>query len=185
MLACVLMESKSPGPDAVGARLAAAVGSAIFFGLAPAVVAGLVPWWLTGWRFEEPLPFWWALRAPGAVLTAVAALVLVSAFARFVVNGVGTPAPVAPTRHLVVAGPYRYVPNPMYIAVVTAIGGQALLLGQLELLAYAATAGLIMAAFSRWVEEPDLLARFGAEYEDYRREVPGWWPRLRPGRRRQ
>jgi protein-S-isoprenylcysteine O-methyltransferase Ste14 len=172
------MESKHSGSNTVGARFAAAAGSALFFAVAPAVVAGVIPWWLTGWRVSEPLPFWWPLRAVGALLTAVATLVLLSAFARFVIDGIGTPAPVAPTRHLVVAGLYRYVRNPMYLAVVGAIAGQALLLGQLGLLVYAGGAGLIMAAFARWVEEPELVERFGAEYESYRREVPGWWPRL-------
>ncbi len=109
----------------------AAAGSALFFAVAPGVVAGLLPWWLTGWRFEAfPLP----LRLVGALLTIGAGLVLVSAFARFVIEGIGTPAPVAPTRHLVVGGLYRYVRNPMYLAVVTTIVGQAVLFGQLGLL---------------------------------------------------
>ena len=161
-------------------RLAAAAGSAIFLGLAPGVVVGLIPWWLTGWRMANPMPVWGPLRVLGAVLTFGGALVLVSAFVRFVIEGVGTPAPVAPTRHLVVGGLYRYVRNPMYIAVVTAIVGQGLILGQLGLLLYAVFAGVIMAAFARWFEEPALLERFGEEYAEYRRAVPGWWPRLRP-----
>jgi protein-S-isoprenylcysteine O-methyltransferase Ste14 len=160
-----------------GGRLGAAVGSAIFLGVAPGVVAGLIPWWLTGWRVT---PIWGPLRLTGAVLTLVAASVLVSAFARFVIEGVGTPAPIAPTRKLVVGGLYRYVRNPMYIAVVTAIVGQALFFGQLGLLVYAALAGAVMGAFAHWVEEPALLGRFGDEYATYRQAVPGWWPRFRP-----
>ena len=157
-------------------RLLAAAGSALFFALAPGVVAGLLPWWLTGWQFKAfPLP----LRLVGALLTFAAGLVLVSAFARFVMEGIGTPAPVAPTRHLVVGGLYRYVRNPMYLAVVTAIVGQALLFGRWELLAYAAGAAAAMWAFATFYEEPHLAERFGAEYREYRRAVPGWWPRLR------
>jgi protein-S-isoprenylcysteine O-methyltransferase Ste14 len=157
-------------------RRGATAGSALFFAVAPGVVAGLLPWWLTGWRFEAfPLP----LRLVGALLTIAAGLVLVSAFARFVMEGIGTPAPVAPTRHLVVGGLYRYVRNPMYLAVVTAIVGQALFFGQLGLMAYAAVAGTAMWAFATFYEEPYLAQRFGAEYEAYRRAVPGWWPRLR------
>lgn len=162
------------------AQLVAAAGSAIFFAAAPSVVAGVIPWWLTSWRVASPLPGWGPLRVLGAVLTLGAAIVLVSAFVRFAFEGVGTPAPIAPTRHLVVGGLYRYVRNPMYIAVVAAIVGQALLLGQLGLLLYAVVVGLIMAAFARWVEEPTLLERFGDEYAEYRQSVPGWWPRLRP-----
>ena len=161
-------------------RLVAAAGSTIFFALAPGVVAGVVPWLLTGWRIATPLPNWGPLRVLGAALFGAAAIVLISAFARFVIEGIGTPAPVAPTRHLVVGGLYRHVRNPMYLAVVAAIVGQALILGQLGLLIYAAVAGLIMAAFARWVEEPALSERFGAEYAEYRRAVPAWWPRLRP-----
>ena len=67
----------------------------------------------------------------------------------------------------------------MYIAVVVAIVGQALFLGQLSLLLYAAVIGVIMVAFARWFEEPTLLERFGDEYAKYRQAVPGWWPRMR------
>ena len=68
----------------------------------------------------------------------------------------------------------------MYVAVLAAIVGQALLLGQLGLLLYAAALWLISAAFVRWYEEPTLRRRFGADYEAYRRAVPAWWPCLRP-----
>ena len=109
----------------------------------------------------------------------MAVIVLVGAFVQFVVEGIGTPAPVAPTRHLVVKGLYRYVRNPMYLAVIAAVVGQALLFGQVLLLVYAAIAGAAMFTFVRAYEEPYLSERFGAEYEAYRRGVPGWWPRMR------
>jgi len=160
-------------------RSVAAVGAAVFFALAPGVVAGLVPWWLTRW---EVRPYWLPLRVAGAVLVAAGTLVLLHAFTRFVVEGVGTPAPVAPTQRLVVGGLYRYVRNPMYVAVVAAILGQWLLLGQPVLVWYALAVGVTTAAFVRWYEEPTLRQQFGAEYEAYRRAVPAWWPRLRPWR---
>ena len=128
--------------------------------VAPGVVAGVVPWWLTGWRMRQPLPHWAPLRVVGVALIAVGGAVLVHAFVRFVVEGVGTPAPVAPTERLVVGGLYRHVRNPMYLAVVATIVGQALALGQ-----------------------PALHERFGADYDAYRRAVAAWWPRLRPWRR--
>lgn len=158
----------------------AVAGSAVFFALAPGVVAGLVPWWLTGWRVETPLPSWAPLRVVGVALLLLAVPVLVSAFVRFVVEGVGTPAPVAPPRQLVVGGLYRYVRNPMYLAVVTAIVGQALLLGQPGLLLYAALVAAATALFAHGYEEPTLASQFGARYEAYRRAVPAWWPRLHP-----
>jgi protein-S-isoprenylcysteine O-methyltransferase Ste14 len=163
-------------------KIVAAGGSAVFFALAPGVVAGVLPWWLTGWRLRQPLPHWAPLRVVGAVLLAGGVSVLVHAFARFVVEGLGTPAPAAPTRRLVVGGLYRYVRNPMYLAVEAGIGGQALVLWQPALLLYAGLVWVTVAAFVRWYEEPTLARRFGAEYEAYRVAVPGWWPRRRPWR---
>jgi protein-S-isoprenylcysteine O-methyltransferase Ste14 len=104
----------------------------------------------------------------------------VSAFVRFVVQGFGTPAPVAPTQQLVVGGPYRHVRNPMYLAVTAVIVGQALALGQPALLLYAIAVGAAMAAFAHGYEEPALHRQFGAQYETYRRAVPAWWPRRHP-----
>ena len=158
----------------------AAVGSAVFFLLAPGVVAGLIPWWLTRWQVREPVPYWAPVRVLGGVLLLAGLIALVRAFVRFVVEGLGTPAPVAAPERLVVGGVYRYVRNPMYVAVLAAIVGQALLLGRLDLLLYAGAAWLLVAAFVRWYEEPTLTRRFGADYEAYRRAVPAWWPRLRP-----
>jgi protein-S-isoprenylcysteine O-methyltransferase Ste14 len=159
-------------------RLAAAVGSAIFFACAPAVVAGMVPWLLTHWRAGEPYPGRIALQCLGALIVPTGTIVLANAFVRFVVEGLGTPAPVAPTQQLVVGGLYRHVRNPMYVAVVGIVVGQALVLGQPILLGYAATIGFAMAAFVRGYEEPALVRRFGDQYERYRRGVPRWWPRM-------
>jgi protein-S-isoprenylcysteine O-methyltransferase Ste14 len=158
-------------------KTAAAAGSAAFLVLAPGVVAGLIPWLLTGWRVESsPL----AIRILGGLLIALGVGFLLHAFARFAVEGLGTPAPVAPTERLVVGGVYRHVRNPMYLAVGATIVGQALLLGQFGLLAYAAIFGVIVFGFVRLYEEPMLTERFGAGYEVYRRAVPGWLPRLHP-----
>ena len=157
-------------------RARAAVGSLVFLVVVPGVVAGLVPWLLTGWQPHDPgIPAFFA----GVALVATGALVLLGAFGRFVLEGVGTPAPVAPTERLVVGGLYRYVRNPMYLAVAATIVGQALILARPVLLAYAAAFGLVVAAFVRGYEEPTLAARYGEQYEAYRRAVPAWWPRLR------
>jgi protein-S-isoprenylcysteine O-methyltransferase Ste14 len=163
-------------------KAVAALGSGVFLALAPGVVAGLVPWWLTGWQ-ARALPAWWLpLRLAGVVLLAAGVVVLVQAFARFVVEGLGTPAPVAPTQELVVGGLYRYVRNPMYLAVLATILGQTLVLGQLVLLPYAAVVAAAFVAFVHWYEEPTLARQFGVRYEAYRQAVPGWWPRRRPWR---
>ena len=160
-------------------RAFAAAGTAVFLVLVPGVVAGLIPWALTSWRMEDaPL----AVRVAGGALVIAGAALLVHAFARFVIEGIGTPAPVAPTERLVVGGVYRYVRNPMYLAVGATICGQAMLLGQWSLLAYAALFFAIVATFVVTYEEPTLERQFGSDYDAYRRAVPGWLPRLHPWR---
>src|SRR4051794_24420592 len=129
-------------------RLRVAIGSLLFLFIAPGTVAGLVPWWLTGCVLQDwPQPYATPLRLAGALLVVLAVPALLHAFARFVLEGFGTPAPVAPTERLVVGGLYRHVGNPMYVAVVAAIVGQALVLAQPGLLLYAAVVAAAMAAF--------------------------------------
>lgn len=157
-------------------RLRAALGSILFLVVAPGFAVGLVPYWLTSWESSDPPP---ALVVAGALLVAVGSIVLLHAFARFVLEGIGTPAPIAPTEHLVIGGAYRYVRNPMYLAVGSVILGQTLVLGQTVLLAWLAVFALMVAAFVRLYEEPTLTARYGAEYARYCETVPRWLPRLR------
>ena len=157
-------------------RGTAAIGSIVFFVAAPGTVAGLIPWWLTSWQVDGA---WLPLQVLGAIVIAAGLAVLVQAFARFVIDGLGTPAPVAPTDELVVGGLYRHVRNPMYVAVVAIIAGQALVFGQEVLLVYAGAMWAVFAGFVRLYEEPTLLATYGAQYEAYRRSVPAWLPRLR------
>ena len=162
----------------------AAAGSIVFFVIAPGAVAGLIPWWLTGWQIQ-PTPdgltaLFVLLGVLGAVMIVAGAGFVISAFIRFVVEGRGTPAPVAPPTRLVIGGVYRYIRNPMYVALVTCIVGQALALNQPVLLAYAAATAAAMVGFAKVYEEPTLSRQFGPEYEAYRAAVPGWWPRLRP-----
>jgi protein-S-isoprenylcysteine O-methyltransferase Ste14 len=162
-------------------RSAAGVGTAVFFVVGPGLVAGLVPWLISGWQVRGPVsPLAIIRMALGGVLLVLAIVVLVRAFARFVMEGRGTPAPVAPPERLVVGGDYRFVRNPMYLAVITAVLGQAMIFGSLGLLVYAVALWVITAAFVRWYEEPVLLRRYGDEYERYRLAVRAWLPRLRP-----
>src|SRR5690349_12740986 len=94
-------------------RAKAAAGSALFLLVAPGVVAGLVPWAITGWRVEtDSAP----TRVVGAFMVGIGVAFLLYAFARFVIEGMGTSAPVAPPERLVIGGAYRYVRNPMYLA---------------------------------------------------------------------
>lgn len=156
----------------------AAAGTLVFLFVAPGVVAGLVPWLLTEWDVGPEFPAWALLV--GGLIAAVGVIILLNTFIRFVTEGGGTPAPVAPTEHLVVGGLYRYVRNPMYLGVVATIFGQGLLLSRPVLLWYGAGIWAVVALFVRLYEEPVLRRQFGVEYETYRRSVRGWLPRLRP-----
>jgi protein-S-isoprenylcysteine O-methyltransferase Ste14 len=159
----------------------AAVGSVVFFVVAPGVVAGLVPWLISDWDVRwQVSAFGVAVMALGGALLAVALVVLIRNFVRFVVEGRGTPSPILQTERLVVGGDYRYVRNPMYLAVISAILGQAMIFGSLALVLYALVVWAIMATFVRWYEEPLLQNRYGEEYGRYRRGVRAWVPRLNP-----
>ena len=115
-------------------RLTPVQGSILFFVLAPGTVAGLIPWAISGWTFSTPFLGSDATRFLGAALILAALDIILDSFARFALIGQGTPAPTHPTRHLVVSGFYRHVRNPMYVAVLGAIGGQALLFADARLL---------------------------------------------------
>lgn len=165
-----------------GTRTRAIVGSFVFFWIAPAVVAGVVPYALVGWTMQPPLLGLLGERVLGAAAVVAGLACLLDCFARFALEGRGTPAPVAQTEVLVASGLYRFVRNPMYISVLIIVSGQALLFGQARLLAYA---GVMLAAFHLNVllyEEPKLRRRFGGSYETYCLGVGRWCPRLTPWR---
>jgi protein-S-isoprenylcysteine O-methyltransferase Ste14 len=158
------------------------LGSVLFFVVAPVVVAGLVPWWIMHWEFQ---PAFWGFevtRVIGVMLIIAGIPAVVDSFARFALQGLGTPAPIAPTQNLVVTGLYRYVRNPIYIAVVSVTVGQALLFGDGRLLWYGAVVWLVFHLFVVLSEEPILQLKFGMEYETFRTNVPRWIPRLTPWR---
>ena len=158
----------------------AILGSALFFVLAPGTVAGLIPWWITRWEFRQPFLDLETIRVVGILLIVAGVSGLVDSFARFALQGLGTPAPIAPTENLVVTGLYRYVRNPMYVAVVVVILGQAVLFGDWRLIVYAMLVWLGFHAFVVGYEEPTLARRFGTRYDDFRANVPRWIPRLTP-----
>jgi protein-S-isoprenylcysteine O-methyltransferase Ste14 len=160
-------------------RRRAAIGSALFMALGPGTVAGLVPYLLTGWRSRHPPPGI-PVRAAGGVLIGVGCTMITSAFVRFVREGLGTPVPIAPPTELVVGGVYRYVRNPMYLALASTVLGLALILGSRRLLLYVTVMAVPVSVFVRFQEEPRLARIFGEQYERYCANVPRWAPRLRP-----
>jgi protein-S-isoprenylcysteine O-methyltransferase Ste14 len=157
----------------------AAVGSAVFFVLAPGSTAGLVPWSLTVWRHRHSPGMY---DVAGGLLLLVGLAVAVAAFVQFVREGRGTPAPVAPTQELVVGGLYRYVRNPMYLAVASMIAGQVMIFRSVAVLIWLGVFLVAVVSFVTGYEEPTLRRTHGESFERYRRSVPGWWPRLRPWR---
>ncbi|MET0766667.1 MAG: isoprenylcysteine carboxylmethyltransferase family protein [Aeromicrobium sp.] len=158
----------------------AAVSTVVFFFAAPGLVAGLVPWWITGW--DRPDGPFGVLDLLGVVLVVGGLAIVVDCFVRFVREGVGTPAPVAPTEFLVQGGLYRHVRNPMYVGVASVILGEAALLRSTGLLGWLVVFLAAVVGFTKAYEEPVLRRRFGASYDRYRAAVPGWWPRLTPWR---
>jgi len=158
---------------------AAAVGTAAFFVVAPGTVVGLIPWLITRWEIAGSTAAWRLAQVLGVLLIVAGLVPLVHAFSQFAKAG-GTPMPLAPTQRLVLTGSNRYVRNPMYVGLILAITGQALLFGSPGLLLYAAVVWIATASFVRLYEEPALARRYGTEYDEYRRNVRAWLPRRRP-----
>jgi protein-S-isoprenylcysteine O-methyltransferase Ste14 len=161
-------------------RLLAILGSVIFLLIAPVTVVGWIPYWIGRWQMQLDFGDFTILRVVGVVLILAGVPVLLDSFARFAIQGLGTPAPVFPTRNLVVQGLYRYVRNPMYVALLLVVTGQALFFGNLHLLEYGAIVWLFTHLFVVLYEEPKLRATFDDEYKTFCAHVPRWIPRLRP-----
>jgi protein-S-isoprenylcysteine O-methyltransferase Ste14 len=162
------------------ARVLAAIGTMVFLFAVPGTVADLVPWWIGRWRVHAPFFGFAALRALGFLLIAFGAAILLECFARFALEGIGTPAPIYPTQHLVVRGSYRYVRNPMYVAVLGIILGQAMVFGDVRIGVYGLCCWLAAHIFVLLYEEPTLEKSFGPEYSNFRKHVPRWLPRFTP-----
>src|SRR5215471_19143048 len=163
-------------------KITAILGSALFFFVAPAMLAGVIPWLITHWEFRPPFLAAEATRLAGLAFIIAGVPGLLDSFARFALQGLGTPAPIAPPRNLVVTGLYRYVRNPIYVALVAIILGQAVLMGDWRLIVYGALLWLFFHVVVMAYEEPTLERTFGREYEAFRAAVPRWIPRMTPWR---
>jgi protein-S-isoprenylcysteine O-methyltransferase Ste14 len=153
------------------------LGSLVFLVIAPGTATVLAPWLITGWRVGPPF-FGQTSLGVGALFLSVGLIVLIDCFVRFGVEGIGTPAPIAPTRQLVVRGLYRVVRNPMYLSVISIVIGEALLIGSWILLVYAALLAVAFHLFVQFYEEPSLKRRFGEDYEAYLAATPRWLPKV-------
>ena len=157
------------------------LGTIVFVLAVPGTVVVAAPYWLTQWRPGPAFLGTSLTRWLGVVLIVLGLPLFIDFVVRFVREGLGTPAPIAPTRHLVVGGPYRVVRNPGYIAVIALLLGQALVLARTELLVYAAAVAVGFHAFVVLYEEPTLRATFGEDYDRYCRAVRRWLPSFKVG----
>lgn len=150
----------------------------------PVTVTVLVPVWLA--RRSQvavaaiPSPAQLVLQGAGAALLVIGLLLFIASLRRFVVEGHGTLAPWDPPRALVVAGPYRWVRNPMIAGVLFILWGEALVLLSPVHAWWAGACLVINLIYIPLVEEPRLAERFGEPYGEYRRHVRRFVPRLRP-----
>jgi protein-S-isoprenylcysteine O-methyltransferase Ste14 len=149
----------------------------VFTVVVPGTVAGYVPWRLKQDRATPVtgIEEWAAIT----VIAVGVAIYLYTAFWGFALIGGGTPAPIAPTKILVVRGLHRFVRNPMYIGVALIIGGQAWLFYSLHIAIYLVCMLLTAHLFVLFYEEPTLHKQFGEEYDRYRASVPRWIPKVR------
>ncbi len=161
-------------------RARAIVGSIVFFFIAPFVVGGVVPYILVGWQFDDLYFGFGEMRIVGSAVILTGLACVLECFGRFALEGRGTPAPVLQTDILIASGLYRFVRNPMYIAVLMIVLGQALFFGQILLFGYAVLVWVLFHTFVRFHEEPQLRRRFGTSYATYCLHVRRWWPRATP-----
>lgn len=164
-------------------RPAVAVALSVAWGVAlGGTFACLLPYLLGDWHLRYLGAGWVACEALGGVLIAAGLVPIADSFAEFA-RARGTPIPLASPPRLVIRGCYRYVRNPIYLGFLAVLLGQALLLGSLALLTYAAVAFCAGAAAVRFYEEPALTRRFGEDYTVYKAAVRAWIPRLHPWQR--
>jgi protein-S-isoprenylcysteine O-methyltransferase Ste14 len=142
----------------------------------PGTVTALIPSWLLG---GYPRPESGILTGLGLLIVLLGAAIYFRCAWEFAVRGLGTPAPVAPTKFLVVTALHRYVRNPMYIGVLGVLLGEAVLFRAVVLLEYAAFFFTAVYLFVVFYEEPTLRRQFGESYEQYRRTVPRWIPKFK------
>jgi protein-S-isoprenylcysteine O-methyltransferase Ste14 len=171
VLAAGFME-KNPMPRALGPLLK----TLLFTILVPGFVLVGAPYLLLG---GFPAPGRGPLAWLGLLCVVIGASIYFRCAWEFAVRGLGTPAPIAPTKFLVVSGLHRYVRNPMYIGVMLVIWGEAALFHSAVLAVYAVMVCIPVHLFVIFYEEPTLRRQFGEQYEEYRRAVPRWIPRFK------
>jgi protein-S-isoprenylcysteine O-methyltransferase Ste14 len=154
-----------------------AIRNLLFTVVVPGLGGVVIPWWILTHAESTPAPVAW----PAVALIALGAALYFSCLWLFAIVGRGTPGPWDAPQRLVVVGPYRWVRNPIYIAALLVVVGEAWLFLSLPLLEYAGAMAVALHLFVIGYEEPTLSRAFVGTYADYRRTVPRWFPR-RPRR---
>ena len=139
----------------------------------------LLPSWLGFTVDTAGAARWRWIAAVPSVLGFATAMRCIWDFGR---TGHGTPAPMAPPQRLVVVGLYRYVRNPMYLGFFVGWAGLWVIFGRASVaaIAWACAALAAVALFVALYEQPTLRRTFGADYEEYCRNVRAWIPRMHP-----
>jgi len=153
--------------------------SVFFTILQPGAVTILIPYWLVSSTGGEVLKDQPAIRFSGVPLIVMGAIGLLWCIWSFFSSGRGTISPIDPPKHLVVRGLYRYVRNPMYLAVLIILVGEAIFFGSLRILIEAVVFLVLANLFVAFYEELVLKRQFGQSYEEYKQKVGRWIPRLR------
>ncbi|WP_253469143.1 isoprenylcysteine carboxylmethyltransferase family protein [Paenarthrobacter sp. A20] len=166
----------APARRHTAAHVGATLGQmALFWGF----FLGLLPFalvWLEQ-RWAVSLPFHPMTAPAGVVVLLLASALGVSSAVTMSSRGSGTPLPSAMPNHLVIAGPYRWVRNPMAVAGIAQGLAVGLILGSWLVIVYAVFGSLLWNYAVRPLEEADLEDRFGAEFRQYRDSVRCWIPR--------
>jgi protein-S-isoprenylcysteine O-methyltransferase Ste14 len=149
----------------------------------PGIALIYLPLWITHFRIPAWEPWWQVL--PAAVLIVAGITPGLESVRRFIYVGRGTLVPVAPPEHLVVSGFYRYVRNPMYLGVLVALSGEAILFWNRGIVIEAVLICLGFNVFINLHEEPSLTRRYPEDYPRYKSHVPRWLPRPTPWSDRQ
>lgn len=153
--------------------------SIFFTFLLPGTVTGLIPFWLISSNGTGVHPGYQTVRYLGLPLILIGATGLIWCIWEFFSEGQGTLAPIDPPKHLVVRGLYKYVRNPMYVAVVTTLIGEAIFFISPAVVIEAGAFIILAHLFVAWYEEPALRRQFGDSYEIYSQTVGRWIPRFR------
>jgi protein-S-isoprenylcysteine O-methyltransferase Ste14 len=164
-------------------RTAPLVKTLVFTVIVPGTVTVLIPRWLLAAGPEGHRAALGALHYLGLLPILLGAAGYLRCAWDFATAGRGTPAPLDPPKALVVRGLYRVVRNPMYVAVLLVLFGEALLFGSPRLLGYAVVVLVLFHLFVVAYEEPTLRRAFGPSYDEYRAAVPRWLPRRGPAAR--